>query len=233
MSTWRKMILATTSAVVILFGGGLAAIAVGRSPTADVGVPTVTPQQQQDLRFTRDEERMALDLYRLLADRYEAVPIFETISRSEQRHFDAVGNVLVRYDVQDPSAGKAAGVYTDATIQRLYDGWKAQGLKSSDEALKAAIALETRDIADLERLAAKDNPADVEWLYTHLLAASRHHLSAFTAVSEGDVSGTGCPRMGTMWDLDDRGRGTDDGSGFGDHGRRNGSGPMGHGGMFR
>lgn len=213
MSTWRKAILATTSTIAILFGGGLAAIAAGRSPAADVGVDTVTPAQQQDLRFTRDEERMARDLYKLFAGKYEAVPIFEAISRSEQRHFDAVGNVLVRYDVQDPSAGKAAGVFTDATIQKLYDGWKAQGLKSSDEALNAAIALEKRDIADLERLVAKDNPADVESLYTHLLAASKHHLSAFTAVAQGDVSGAGCPGMGSLRDPDDQAWGTGGGQG--------------------
>lgn len=234
MSTWRKTVLVTVSALVILFGGGVAAMAAGRSSAADVGVQAVTPVQQRHLQFTREEERMARDLYTLFADKYDAVPVFDRISWSEQRHFDAVGNMLVRYDVQDPSAGKAAGVYADAAIQKLYDGWKAQGLKSSDEALQAAIALETRDIADLGELIAKDNPSDVESLYTQLLAASNHHLSAFTAVADGDASGAGCPGMGSMRDLDDQGSGGGYGprhDGSSDD-PRDGAGPMGsRGGM--
>lgn len=126
MSTWRKTMLVTVSALAILFGGGVAAAAAGRSPAVDVGVQAVTPVQQRDLRLTREEERIARDLYDLFADKYDAVPVFDRISWSEQRHFDAVGNLLVRYDVQDPSAGKAAGVYADVAIQKLYDDWRAQ-----------------------------------------------------------------------------------------------------------
>jgi hypothetical protein len=234
MSTWRKTMLVTVSALAILLGGGVAAMAAGQSPAADVGVQAVTPVQQQDLQFTREEERMARDLYRLFADKYDAVPVFGRISWSEQRHFDAVGNMLVRYGVPDPSAGKAAGVYADAAIQKLYDGWKAQGLKSSDEALNAAIALETRDIADLEKLVAKDNPSDVESLYTQLLAASRHHLSAFTAVAGGDALGSGCAGLGTMGDPDEMGPGAGGGHRGWTDGRRDGTGPMGsRGGMHR
>lgn len=220
MSTLRKTILLIASALAILFGGGLAAIAAGQSPTDDAVVQALTPVQQQDLQFTREDERMARDLYTLFADKYGALPIFSQIARSEQRHFDAVGTLLVRYDLQDPSAGKAAGVYADATIQKLYDGWKAQGLQSSDEALKAATALETRDIADLRRLIAKDNPADVELVYTHLLAASEHHLAAFTAAVDGDLPATRCGGgMGWMRDGD---------------GTPHGPGPMGNrGGMNR
>ncbi|TCN28322.1 hypothetical protein EV644_14715 [Kribbella orskensis] len=196
MTKWRKTMFVTAGTVGLLVGGGVAAMAAGQSPSANADARAVTPTQQQDLQFTRDEERMARDLYQRFAGKYDDLPIFDRISQSEQRHFDAVGNVLVRYDIQDAAAGKAAGVYTNPAIQKLYDDWKAQGLKSSDEALKAAIALEERDITDLGGLVAKDNPTDVESLYAQLLAASKHHLSAFTAVAEGDTSSTGCPGAG-------------------------------------
>lgn len=236
MSTWRKTMLVTVSALAILLGGGVAAMAAGRSSVVDVDVQTVTPVQQRDLQFTREEERMARDLYKLFADKYDALPVFDRISWSEQRHFDAVGNMLVRYDVQDPSAGKAAGIYADTAIQKLYDGWKTQGLKSSDEALKAAIALETRDIADLAKLIAKNNPSDVESLYTQLLAASKHHLAAFTSIADGDTIGAGCPGMGSTRDFDDQGMGPGGGAGPRNggwtDGRRVGGGAMGsRGGM--
>ena len=110
MSTWRKTMLLTVSALAILFGGGVAAMAAGRSPAADVGVRAVTPVQERDLQFTREEERMARDLYKFFADKYDALPVFDRISWSEQRHFDAVGNMLVRYDVQDVPLGPADDV---------------------------------------------------------------------------------------------------------------------------
>src|SRR5690242_4354035 len=74
MTTWHKTILAATSAVAILFGGGLAAVAAARSPAADAGVHSVTPALQQDLRFTREEERAARDLYQQFAGKYDALP---------------------------------------------------------------------------------------------------------------------------------------------------------------
>ncbi len=84
MSTWRKTMLVTVSAVAILFGGGVAAMAAGRSPAADVGMQALTPVQERDWQFTREEERMARDLYKLFADKYDALPIFDRISWSEQ-----------------------------------------------------------------------------------------------------------------------------------------------------
>lgn len=43
------------------------------------------------------------------------------ITKSEDRHYDAVGVLLDRYGVSDPSAGRSAGSYAFPEIQKVYD----------------------------------------------------------------------------------------------------------------
>lgn len=59
------------------------------------------------------------------------------------------------------------------------------------EAYKVGVALENRDIADLEEMSSGAVPSDVAAAYTNLLRGSENHLSAFTAATEGTVPGTG------------------------------------------
>ena len=101
------------------------------------------------LSFSREEERMARDLYAALADKYDGARPFSLITNSEDRHFDAVGVLIERYDVKDPSSGKAAGTYAIPALQRLYDGWLAKGSTSLKNAYQVGVELEQRDIADL------------------------------------------------------------------------------------
>ena len=170
----------------------------GESATTSTttSVTAVDAQLAKDLAFTREEERMARDLYAALAAKYDNAMPFSHITRSEQRHFDAVGNLLTRYGVSDPSAGKAAGTYADPTIQRLYDDWLAKGSTSLDAASDVGVALEKRDIADLEALEAKTTDAAAKTLFANLREASEHHLAAFEAWAAGDVPGEGTRRMG-------------------------------------
>lgn len=193
MSRMRKAIvgLVAASAVGVGFAIWTAGAADGRPATAAASATALTAQERAGLTFSREEERMARELYRLFADKYGTAP-FATISSSEQRHFDAVGVVLSRYSLSDPAAGAKAGVYADKTLQQLYDGWKSSGLKSVTAAYQVGVALEKRDIADLQRLQDATGNADLDRLYGRLENASRHHLAAFTAAA----SGTSLPAVG-------------------------------------
>ena len=112
------------------------------------------------------------------------------ITNSEDRHFDAVGVLLERYDVTDPAAGKAAGTYAVPAIQDLYDGWLAEGRTSLEAAYRVGVELEQRDIADLNKSIAADLPADVDTVLGQLLKGSQNHLAAYQRAVAGDL-GTG------------------------------------------
>jgi hypothetical protein len=202
-------------------GSGLAASA----PSA----PSLSTSERSGLVFSREEERLAHDLYTMFADKYQAAT-FTRIAASEQRHFDAVGVLLDRYGISDPSAGAKSGTYADATLQNLYNTWKASGLKSVTEAYQVGVALEKRDIADLQRMQKETTNTDLDRLYANLESGSKHHLAAFTAAANGtplpmgtgngprygNGNGTGMgPRGGT---------GTGQGQHYGGgHGKRDGS----------
>src|SRR5665647_795338 len=125
--------------------GGLA-FAVGAwtavaAPSVPTDTTTISAQVKADLAFSRDEERMARDLYAVIAAQYDSAIPFSTITTSEQRHYDSIGVLLTRYGIADPAAGKAAGVYANTDIQKLYDSLLAQSKTSLPEAYKVGCLL--------------------------------------------------------------------------------------------
>lgn len=227
-TTWRNRTAVIAGAALILAGG--AAVSAGASTVTSTTAVVATASAidtatAKGLAFSREEERMARDLYRALADTYDGALPFSRIVNSEQRHYDAVGALLTRYGVTDPAVGRTAGSYADATIQKLYDGWLAEGKTSLAAAYGVGVALEKRDIADLKTAIAATSAADVKQLYTNLLKASEHHLAAFEAAVDGRTMGTGMGAAG-MNGQGQMGRGPGNAQG---NGQGNGQGRMGAG----
>lgn len=161
--------------------------ALGAGAASTATVAAADSSLTQSLQAMREEERMARDLYRAFAAKYDGALPFSNIATSEQRHFDAVGVLLDRYDVADPAAGKGAGSYANAEVQKLYDAWLAEGNGSLAKAFAVGVKLETADIGDLKDAINAVSAADVKQVYTRLLNASEHHLAAFQAAASGDL----------------------------------------------
>ena len=223
MSTTIRITAAALGVGALLAGG----VAVSQASATTTAAPSATADSgvASALSFSREEERMARDLYAALADKYDGARPFSMITNSEDRHFDAVGTLLQRYDVADPSAGKAAGKYADPAIQKLYDGWLAEGSTSLEDAYRVGVELEQRDIADLNKSIAADLPADVDTVFGQLLKGSQNHLAAYQRAVDGDL-GTGTGMMGNRSGsaTDSRPRQRDDGNG---NGNGNGNGMRG------
>ena len=127
-----------------------------------------------------EEEKLAHDLYAAFAARY-AAPVFDRIAAAETRHLAAVRSLLERYRVADPTAGKATGSFASATVQTTYGRLLKQGSASQQAALGVGVTVEQDDIAALQRARTGLSAPDVRQVYTHLLTASRRHLTAFQA----------------------------------------------------
>ena len=132
--------------------------------------------------YMREEEKLARDVYLTL---YEAwgLPVFQNIARSEATHLDAVKTLIGRYGLEDPAA-QEIGVFTNPTLQQLYDQLVADGSKSLADALKVGAAIEEIDILDLEERIAQTDKADIQLVYENLMKGSRNHLRAFTSTLE-------------------------------------------------
>jgi hypothetical protein len=222
MNTNLKKTMSWAAAVALVGGGAFAATAQAQAlPEAGAVTAAADTTLAKDLQFMREEERMARDLYKALADLYDGAVPFSRITVSEDRHYDAVGTLLDRFGVADPSTGKAAGTYADATLQKLYNDWLAQGKKSLDAAYDVGVALETRDVADLKATVNDTSDTYVKQVYTNLLNASEQHLKVFQAAADGKVLGTQDGTGGmNRWGEDAAGR-----QGMG--GRMGGGGGMG------
>lgn len=138
----------------------------------------VSTQVAEELAFMVQEEKLARDVYALAKSRYSD-RVFANIYNSETRHMAELRVLLDRYHLTDPTAGVAAGKFSDDGLQALYNKLAAQVRKSRDDAVKAGIAVETRDIADLEDALKLTAPSDVTTVLKNLLAGSQRHLAAF------------------------------------------------------
>lgn len=143
-------------------------------------------EEAAGLVYMREEEKLAHDVYTTLYEQW-GLPIFDNIAESEERHEDRVETLLDRYQIPDPAEDNVIGVFTDPSLQQLYDTLVVQGSQSPTDALQVGVLIEETDIVDLqERIAATDN-ADIQQVYGQLLNGSNNHLSAFNSSLAGET----------------------------------------------
>jgi hypothetical protein len=130
------------------------------------------------LTFIVQEEKLAHDLYVQLASTSGAQQ-FANIVNSESTHISLVQGLLVSYNIVDPTVGLAEGEFLDQDLQALHDSLLASGSVDRAGAIAAGIAVEEKDIADIEVMLASDLPSDVASVLERLLSGSQNHLAAF------------------------------------------------------
>jgi hypothetical protein len=131
----------------------------------------------------REEEKLARDLYLAFHDKWN-LPIFWNIASSEQRHMDAIGALLEKYELED-MALPAAGEFSEP-LQEVYDELLAAGMVSQEAALYVGATVEDMDIADLRDWLAKVNNRDLQIVFENLMQGSMNHLRAFTRLLQAD-----------------------------------------------
>jgi hypothetical protein len=137
---------------------------------------------QETLQFMREEEKLAHDVYAYFNTLYPEANTFENIMESEQRHTDAVADLLVKYGVADPVVVDAngPGEFTDKTLQKLYDDLVDAGEESLEDALAVGVAIEEKDIEDINAAIVEAvGYTDIVRVYTNLVAGSARHLDGF------------------------------------------------------
>lgn len=163
--------------------GGLGMQPALSAPSNDTALAELDATEAQGLTYMREEEKLARDVYRYFYPMWEA-GLFENISESEQSHFEAIGELLATYRLDDPAAQDLPGVFVNPDLQALYDLLIATGSGSELAALQVGALIEETDMVDIvEALAATDQP-DITVVYENLLRGSRNHLRAFVAAIE-------------------------------------------------
>jgi hypothetical protein len=154
-------------------GGGSGADA----PAAPDTTSAITATELADLRYMREEEKLARDVYRAMS-RSHGTPVFANIAASEQTHMDALGGLLRHYGVDDAAPGE--GGFTIEALSGLYQTLVARGQTSAAEALLVGADIERLDIADLDEAIARTDRGEIIAVYQRLRQGSENHLRAFT-----------------------------------------------------
>jgi hypothetical protein len=134
----------------------------------------------EGLLYMREEEKVARDVYIALGNKWN-LRVFKNISRSEQRHMDALLVLIERYGLTDPIGENKEGIFANTELQAMYDDLIAKGSLSIKDALQAGVLIEETDIKDLdEQLSTLSEESDIAFVYRNLKRGSENHLASFT-----------------------------------------------------
>jgi len=199
----RVPTLALVVAASAFAGCGLAGPDTRRSPAAtDDTAPAVAVDQAADadaaldealvadLRFLREEEKLARDVYLTLFDVWQLQP-HSNIASSEQTHTERVAALLASFGIDDPVVDDTVGVFVNRDLAGLYTDLVARGRASPEAALEVGATIEDLDLRDIEVMKTRASDAAVVSVYDALACGSRNHLRAFTSqLASRDVAWT-------------------------------------------
>ena len=143
---------------------------------------SITENEVNGLIIMREEEKLAMDVYTYFYNKYN-YRIFGNISKSENRHTDAVLNLINYFKLTDP-ASASEGSFSNTDFQTLYTKLTSEAT-TIELALSTGAFVEEYDIADLNKLIAESKNPDIKRVYINLLNGSGNHLRAFTRVLAG------------------------------------------------
>ena len=151
--------------------------AVLQETIASTSPGALNGSEQEDILFMQEEEKLARDVYQNLYDQWN-LPVFANIGAAEQTHIDSVGVLVDRYGLSSLMT-ETPGVFTDPTLQALYDDLVTEGSASTSAALRVGALIEEVDIEDLDNAITRTDKEDIILVYENLMRGSRNHLRSF------------------------------------------------------
>jgi hypothetical protein len=140
---------------------------------------TLNQQQKDQLVFIIQEEKLARDVYSDLYSKRKNKKFYNIIN-SEENHQYLVQLILEKYSIPNPIEDKNSGEFENQELSSLYKTLITQWNISVEEAMKVWVAIEQKDIKDLEDMMKLywDYP-DITATLQKLLEWSQRHLNAF------------------------------------------------------
>ena len=135
--------------------------------------------EEEDLLFMREEEKLARDIYINMYAEW-GLDVFSNIALSEQKHMDAIKNLLDKYNLTDPVTDEdVLDDFVNTYLQKAYVDLMIRGSYSSYAALHVGAEIEEIDIIDLQLAIGRTDHPDIIDTYESLMCGSRNHLRAF------------------------------------------------------
>jgi hypothetical protein len=139
------------------------------------------PAQRATLQAVAARCKLGHDLLACFTDRYRVFPDELVVART--RELAAIGFLLTRYGLSDPTVMRRPGVMADAVTQADYDRLVAEGRAGRAAALEVTARLAAATIQMLDLALTGLTAADVRHTYLHLLMAAHQQLRTAQAWS--------------------------------------------------
>lgn len=148
-----------------------------RYEIGDMPREELSEQEVEDIRYMRQEESLANDVYDRFYEEY-GVRAFGNIKFSEQTHADVFEDLIEKYGLED-SYNESTNSFESQEVIDLRDKLVERGMEGEIEALKVAAEIEDQNVAHLrEKLNNAENEG-LQEIYSDLLKDSKRHLTAF------------------------------------------------------
>lgn len=131
---------------------------------------------EEMLTYAIQDEYYAQAQYNALMDSYGVIRPFSNIVGAEQTHINLLLSLFAAYDFEVPENNAADRVTVPDTLVESYE---------------AGVTGEEDNIAMYEAFLKEDLPADVQFAFERLEAASQMHLYAFENAASGTGYGAG------------------------------------------
>ncbi|MDI1324652.1 MAG: DUF2202 domain-containing protein [Algoriphagus sp.] len=142
-------------------------------------VNQLSSAELETLLFTREEEKLAHDVYTYAFEKYGTF-IFQNIGNSETQHVNSVLAAMNSFDVADPLMGSTApGIFTIPALSNLYQTLITRVNISQKEALLVGLYIEDLDINDLNNALAETQIPQLIRVYENLKCGSNNHMRSF------------------------------------------------------
>lgn len=145
----------------------------------NVALIPLSQTEINDLKFLREEEKLAHDVYLFSFEKYQ-INIFNSISQSEQTHTESVLALLNKYGIVDPASAQI-GIFNNQDLQALYTSLTAQASISLVEALKVGATVEDLDINDIDDFTVNTTKSDLLSVYNNLNCGSKNHIRSYSS----------------------------------------------------
>jgi len=145
--------------------------------TSTAPLQELSTEESGWLLYMREEEKLALDVYTALYEQW-GLRVFRNIAASEKQHFDALGTLIARYELEDPALSEP-GEFSNQELQELYESLIIEGGSAIADALGVGVKIENKDIADLDEAKSVTDNTDIRSVYTNLQNGSYNHLESF------------------------------------------------------
>lgn len=139
----------------------------------------LSTQELETLLFTREEEKLAFDVYNYAFEKH-GLNVFQNIASSEKQHINAILAVMAANNIADPLNGNITrGIFSDPVLQELYHSLTAKVDQSLKEAIKVGLMIEDMDIFDLQAGILETSNPQLVSVYSNLKCGSENHLRSF------------------------------------------------------